>query len=140
MVTERSLSINARVITSDRSALGKVTVRGLRAGTEAVRFNDPVSGQPANIASTKKKQSVWSAYDAYKARLEKEKQEDGKKEAKKYKKLKRRYLNPDSPFQKCEDALMNEEEVVRADLKAAGELLSDTTSKLYDSLSATTVN
>lgn len=54
MVTERSLSINARVITSDRSALGKVTIRGLRAGTEAVRFNDPVSGQPANIASTKK--------------------------------------------------------------------------------------
>lgn len=140
MVTERSLSINARVITSDRSALGKVTIRGLRAGTEAVRFNDPVNGQPANIARTKKKQSVWSAYDAYKARLGKEKQGDGKKEAKKYKKLKRRYLNPDSPFQKCEDALMKEEEVVRADLKAAGELLSDTTSKLYDSLSATTVN
>ena len=35
---------------------------------------------------------------------------------------------------------MKEEEVVRADLNAAGELLSDTTSKLYDSLSATTVN
>lgn len=102
MVTERSLSINARVITSDRSALGKVTIRGLRTVTEAVRFNDPVSGQRANIASTKKKkQSAWSAYDAYKARLEKEKQEDEKKEAKKYKKLKRRYLNPDSPFQKC---------------------------------------
>lgn len=55
MVTERSLSINARVITSDRSTLGKVTIRGLRAVTEAVRFNDPVTGQLANIASTKKK-------------------------------------------------------------------------------------
>ena len=88
----------------------------------------------------KKNQSVWSAYDAYKARLGKEKQEDEKKEAKKYKKLKRRYLNPDSPFEKCEDALMKEEEVVRADLKAADELLSDATSKLYDALSATTVN
>lgn len=92
------------------------------------------------ILQAQKKQSVWSAYDAYKARLEKEKQEDEKKEAKKYKKVKTRYLNPDSPFQKCEDALMKEEEVVRADLKAADELLSDATSKLYDALSAATVN
>lgn len=35
---------------------------------------------------------------------------------------------------------MKEEEVVRADLKAADELLSDATSKLYNALSATTVN
>ena len=54
MVTERSLSINARVITSDRSVLGKVTIRGLRAVTEAVRFNDPVSGQPADNKKKKK--------------------------------------------------------------------------------------
>ncbi|CAH3137989.1 unnamed protein product [Porites lobata] len=87
-----------------------------------------------------KQKLVILAYDAYKARLEKEKQEDEKKEAKKYKKVKRRYLNPDSPFQKCEDALMKEEEVVRADLKTADELLSDATSKLYDALSAATVN
>ena len=64
MVTERSLSINARVITSDRSALGKVTIRGLRAGTEAVRFNDPVSGQPANIASTKQNNLYGQLRDA----------------------------------------------------------------------------
>ena len=35
---------------------------------------------------------------------------------------------------------MKEEEVVRVDLKAADELLSDATSKLYDALSAATVN
>ena len=35
---------------------------------------------------------------------------------------------------------MEEEEVVKADLKAADELLSDSTSKLHDALSATTVN
>ena len=40
-----------------------------------------------------------------------------RRKLKKYKKLKNGYLNPDSPFEKCEDALMKEEEVVRGDLK-----------------------
>ena len=35
---------------------------------------------------------------------------------------------------------MAEEEMVKADLKAADELLSDATSKLHDALSATAVN
>ena len=35
---------------------------------------------------------------------------------------------------------MREEEVVKANLKAADELMSDATSKLYDALSATAVN
>lgn len=43
-------------------------------------------------------------------------------------------------LQDSEDTLMREEEVVKADLKAADELMSDATSKLHDALSATAVN
>lgn len=43
-------------------------------------------------------------------------------------------------IKESEDAVMKEEEVVRANLKAADELLSDATSKLHDDLSPTTVN
>ena len=38
------------------------------------------------------------------------------------------------------DTLMRDEEVVKANLKAADELMSDATSKLHDALSATAVN
>ena len=38
------------------------------------------------------------------------------------------------------DTLMREEEVLKANLKAANELMSDATSKLHDALSATAVN
>ena len=38
------------------------------------------------------------------------------------------------------DTLMREEEVVKANLKAADELMSDATSKLHDALSAIAVN
>ena len=57
--SERSLSINARMVTSERSALGEVTITGLRIVKEAVRFYDPVNGQPEIIAITKElKRSV----------------------------------------------------------------------------------
>ena len=54
---ERSLSINARVVTSDRSAIGEASITGLRTVKEAARFYDPVNGQPENIAITKELQS-----------------------------------------------------------------------------------
>ena len=38
------------------------------------------------------------------------------------------------------DTLMREEEVLKANLKAANELMSDATSKLHDALTATAVN
>ena len=43
-------------------------------------------------------------------------------------------------LQKSEDTLMQEEEVVKAELKAAHELLSDATAKLHNALSATALN
>ena len=67
---KRSLSINSRVVTSDRSALGEVTITGLRTVKEAVQFYDPVNGRLENIAITKElKRSVRSAHTAYQVRL-----------------------------------------------------------------------
>ena len=76
--SERSLSINARVVTSERSALGEVTITGLRtAKEEAVRFYDPFNGKPENIAITKElKRSVRSAHTTYQERLNAGKVED----------------------------------------------------------------
>ena len=63
--SERSLSIKAREVTSERSGLGEVTITGLRTVKEAVRFYDPVNGQPENIAITKElKRSVRLAHTA----------------------------------------------------------------------------
>ena len=47
--SERSLSINARVVTKERCALGDTTICGLRAVKDAVRFYDPVGTQPEKI-------------------------------------------------------------------------------------------
>ena len=148
--SERSLSINARVVTSERSALGEVTITGLRTVKEAVRFYDPVNGQPENIAITKElKRSVRSAHTAYQARLKAEKLEDErkreeaeqkKKDAERIQKAKEELTKSRQSLQDSEDTLMQEEEVVKADLKAADELMSDATSKLHDALSATAVN
>ena len=41
--SERSLSINASMVSSERSALGEVTITGLRTVKEALRFYDPVN-------------------------------------------------------------------------------------------------
>ena len=42
--SERSLSINTTVVSSERSAPGEETVTGLHTVKEAVRFYDPVNG------------------------------------------------------------------------------------------------
>ena len=47
--SERSLSINARVVTKERCALADTTICGLRAVNDAVRFYDPVGTQPEKI-------------------------------------------------------------------------------------------
>ena len=76
--SERSLSINARVVTSERSALGEVTITGLwTTKEEAVGFYDPFHGKPENIAITKElKRSVRSAHTTYQEQLKAEKLED----------------------------------------------------------------
>lgn len=133
--SERSLSINARVVTSERSALGEVTITGLRTVKEAVRFYDPVNGQPENLAITKElKRSVRLAHTAYQAQLKR------KKEAQRIQKAKEEMAKSRQSLEDSADTLMREEEVVKANFKAADELMSDATSKLHAALSATAVN
>ena len=61
--SKRSLLINAIVVSSERTALGEVTIMGLHTVKEAVRFYDPVNGQPENFAITKElKRSVPLAH------------------------------------------------------------------------------
>lgn len=94
------------MVTSERSALGEVTITGLRTVKEAVRFYDPVNGQPENVAITKElKKSVRLAHTAYPALLKAEKLEEErkreeaeqkKKEAQRIQKAKEEMLNQDS--------------------------------------------
>ena len=128
--SERSLSINARVVTSERSALGEVTIAGLRTVKEAVRFYDPVNGQPENIAITKElKRSVRLAHTVYQVRPKAEKLEEErkreeveqkKKEVQRIQKAKEEMAKSRQSLEDSADTLMREEEVtvVKANLKA----------------------
>ena len=74
--SERSLSINAQVVTSERSALGEGKITGLHT-VKAVRFYDQVNRQPEKLGITKElKRSVRSAHTTYQAQLKAEKLED----------------------------------------------------------------
>lgn len=138
------------MVASERSALGEVTITGLCTVKEAVRFYDPVNGQPENVAITKElKKSVRLAHTAYPALLKAEKlgeerkreeAEQKKKEAQRIQKAKEEMFKSRQFLEDSADTLMREEEVVKANLKAADELMSDATSKLHDALSATAVN
>ena len=65
--SERSLSVNARIVTKDRASLGEKTIVGLHVVKEAVRFYDPVHSRVEMIPITQElKKSVRTAYSAYK--------------------------------------------------------------------------
>ena len=77
---ERSLSINAKVVTSDIPFLRNETIVGTRVVKEAVRFYDPVSNQPEKIPITEElKKEVRSSHALYKQHQEREKEEERKR-------------------------------------------------------------
>ena len=77
--SERSLLLNARVETKERSRFGEQTIVCLRLLKDAVKFHDPVNCRPKKIPVTKEmKKSVRLAHSAYKARLDEEKEEKKK--------------------------------------------------------------
>ena len=51
--SERSLSVNARIVTKERNLLGETTIAGQRAVKEAVRFHDPQHSRPENVLISK---------------------------------------------------------------------------------------
>ena len=70
--SERSLSINAEVVTSERSAPREVKITSLHI-VKAVRFYDQVNRQPEKLGITKElKRSVRSAHTTYQAQLKAE--------------------------------------------------------------------
>ena len=78
--SEHSLSVNAAIVTRERTLLSENTIIGLRVVKEAVRFFDPVSNQPEKIAITDDlRRFVRNAHAAYKERLEREREDEEKK-------------------------------------------------------------
>ena len=77
---ERSLSINARVVTSDRPFLSNETIVGTSVVKEAVRFYDPVSNQVEKIIITEElKKQVRYSHALYKENQERKKEDERKK-------------------------------------------------------------
>ena len=68
--SECSLSVNARVVTKERSRFGEQTIVGLRLLKDAVKFHDPVNCRPEKIPVTKEmRKSVRLVHSLYKARI-----------------------------------------------------------------------
>ena len=68
--SERSLSVNTRIVTQERASLGEKKIVGLHVLKDAVRCFDPVSNQPERIPIRQDlKQSVKLAHSAYKGML-----------------------------------------------------------------------
>ena len=77
--SERSLSVNARIVTKDRSLLGEKIIVGIHTPKEAVRFFDP-DNKPEKIKiNSNLKKAVKSAHAAYQDHLEREKEMERKK-------------------------------------------------------------
>ena len=141
---EHSLSVNAAIVTRERTLLSENTIIGLCVVKEAVRFFDPVSNQPEKIAITDDlRRFVRNAHAAYKERLEREREDEEKKRqevqrmkeiSEKAKKEKERLLEKKKSLELTEDNLNEQEEKARQKLSVADELLKDATSKLDSAL------
>ena len=148
--SERSLSINARIVTKEKASLEETTIVGLHSVKEAVRFHDPVHFAPENIPITKElKLSVRAAHAAYQVRLEEERLEQERKkdearrkreETDRKEKEKAKLQETKLTLAKSEEDLVQRELAARAELNAADELLNDATSKLHESLSGSITN
>ena len=145
--SERSLSVNAAIVTQERTLLSENTIIGLK---EAVRFFDPVSNQPEKIAITDDlRRFVRNAHAAYKERLEREREDEEKKRqevqrmkeiSEKAKKEKERLLEKKKSLELTEDNLNEQEEKARQKLSVADELLKDATSNLDSALASKPIN
>ena len=142
--SERSLSVNARVVRKERSRLGEQIIVGLRLLKDAIKFHDPVNCRLEKILVTKEmRKSVRLAHSAYKARLDDEKEEKRKElEETKRKKEGEERLKKEEKLLKSRHSLakngadiLKDEKKARENLEAVDELLSDATSKLHDALS-----
>ena len=148
--SERSLSINARVVTKERCALGDTTICGLRAVKDAVRFYDPVGTQPEKIPVTKAmKACVRSAHAKYQAKLEQVKIEEAEKreqarqksdEEDRLRKEKEQMVEKKQTLAHDEESLNTQEKVATDAINQADELLNDATQKLHVAINEPSMN
>ena len=148
--SEHSLSVDAAIVTQERTLLSENTIIGLRVVKEAVRFFDPVSNQPEKIAITDDlRRFVRNAHAAYKERLEREREDEEKKRqevqrmkeiSEKAKKEKERLLEKKKSLELTEGNLNEQEEKERQKLSVEDELLKDATSKLDSALASKPIN
>ena len=146
---ECSLSINAKVVTSDRPFLSNETIVGTHVVKEAVRFYDPVSNQPEKILIMEElKKQVRSSHALYKEHQEREKEERKKKEDEERRKgiLEEKEKEREKMVQRKESlnrsAGSRKEEEMKAikKLDTADELVNDGTAKLDTALARSPIN
>ena len=148
--SERSLSVNGRIVTKDRPLLGEQTIVGLHAVKDAVKYFDPVHNRPEMVPLSKElKRSVRQAHSAYKERLQKEKEQEEKKkeEERRQKELqervqkeKQQMLAKQESLAKDESRLNEEEEQIKERLEAADALLSQASTRLQEALAIKPLN
>ena len=127
--SECSLSVNARIVTKDRSLLGEKTIVGIHTLKEAVWFFDP-DKQPEKIEiNSNLKKAVKSAHAAYRDHLEREKEIERKKKeeerrlkdlAEKEKEEKEMLLKKKESLAKSEEGLDEQEKIATEELKQVG--------------------
>ena len=147
--SERSLSVNARIVTKDRSLLGEKAIVGIHTLKEAVRFFDPDNKQPEKIEiNSSLKKAVKSAHAAYQDHLEREKEMERKKkeEIRRLKELaekekeEKEMLKKKESLAKSEEGLDEQEKIVREELKAADSVLKDANKKLKDAMASASID
>ena len=80
---KRGISVNSRMLTNERNKLSEVTINGLRATKDMIKFSDPQLHRPERIPVTKKLlNSVRSANSAYRQKCEEREEEERKKKEK----------------------------------------------------------
>ncbi|PFX13024.1 hypothetical protein AWC38_SpisGene22936 [Stylophora pistillata] len=141
---ERGISVNSRMLTSERNKLSEETINGLRNTKDMVKFSDPQSHRPERVPVTKKLlSSVRSAHAAYRQKCEKEKEENERRRKEKEKEeaeIARRQKEMDALKAKNasllekETALNEREKELREKLEGVGQLLIDGNSKLKSSV------
>ena len=83
---ERGISVNSRMLTNERNKLSEVTINGLPATKDMIKFSDPQLHRPERIPVTKKLlNSVRSAHSAYRQKCEEEREEEERKKKEKEK-------------------------------------------------------
>ena len=140
---ERGISVNSRMLTNERNKLSEVTINGLRATKDMIKFSDPQLHRPERIPVTKKLlNSVRSAHSAYRQKCEEEREQEERKKKEKEKEeadFARRQqemdaLKVENTSLLAKETTLNENEKELREKRGVGHLLIDGNNKLKNSV------